>query len=209
MLHQSTYCHGQPYELLIELLNRWYFAEILLLCLFYLLLANYGIARFSPVCYSTMVLQISIRQQWRSIILISSCAGSSLALRSVACVRNVMASASSATHTCAHARLFGSAMSATTAHSREGVWSAEESASQTPTTARSVPSRRRTGMVVPRLSILEAPRLISSTSGRSTGLRRDDWEEGVAGFYWPHVVFCRTDTESRVNHFVFRWNPGV
>ena len=105
-----------------------------------------------------------------------------------------MANASSATHTCAHARLFGSAMSATTAHSREGVWSVE-SASQTPTTARSVPSRRRTRMVVPRLSILEAPRLISSTSGRSMGLRRDDW---VAGFYWPRVVFRRTDTEIRL-----------
>jgi hypothetical protein len=53
-------------------------------------------------------------------------------------------------------------------------------------------------MVVPRLSILEAPRLISSTSGRSMVLRRDDREEGVAGFYWLLVVFCRTDTESRL-----------
>jgi hypothetical protein len=69
----------------------------------------------------TMVFQVKVRQQWRSIILISSCAGSSLASRLVACVRNAMANVSSVTHTCAHVRLSGSAMSAIMVHSREGV----------------------------------------------------------------------------------------
>lgn len=149
---------------------------------------------FLSVCCFTMVSQDKIRQQWRSIILISSCAGSSPASRLVACVRNAMASVSSVTHTCAHVRLSVSAMSATMVHSREGVWSAEESVSQTPTTARSVPSRRRTGMVVPRSSISEVPRQISSTSARSMVLRRDDPEDGaVCGSLWPCVLFYCTE----------------
>ena len=104
-----------------------------------------------------------------------------------------MASVSSVTHMCAHLRLSESVMSATMARSREGVSSAEVLASQMPTTARSVHSRKMTEMAVPRLSILEAPRLISSTSVRSMVLRRDDRDDGFVRLLGPHVSICPPD----------------
>jgi hypothetical protein len=137
--------------------------------------------------HSAMVPQVSIRQPWQSIILISSCAGSSLALLLVVCARNVMASVSSVTRMCAHVRLSESVMSATMVPSRGGVSSVGGSASQMPTTARSALSRKRTEMDVPRLSILEAPRPISSMNERSMVLRRDDQE---VGFVWSISSLC-------------------
>jgi hypothetical protein len=103
-----------------------------------------------------------------------------------------MENVSSVTRMCAHVHLSGSAMSATMVHSREGVLSVEVLAFQTPTTARSVLSRR-TEMDVPRLSILEVPRLISSTSVRSMVLRRDDRDDVFVRFLWPHITLCRAD----------------
>lgn len=94
-----------------------------------------------------------------------------------------MGSASSVTHMCARVRLSVCVMSATMVHSREGVLSAEVLASQTPTTARSVRSRRKIEMDVPRLSTLEVPRLISFTSVRNMVLRRDDWYDGLSGSF--------------------------
>lgn len=146
------------------------------------------------IFHFTLVSQVKVRHQWRSIILISSCAGSSLASRLAAFARNVMASVLSATRTCAHVRLSGSATSAIMVRSREGVWSVEESASQTLTTARSAPSRRRTGTVAPRSWISEAPRRISSMSARSMVLRRDDREDGaVCGSLWLCGLFYGTE----------------
>ncbi len=98
-----------------------------------------------------------------------------------------MASVSSVTRMCAHVRLSESVMSATMVPSRGGVSSVEGSASQMPTTARSALSRKRTEMDVPRLSILEAPRPISSMNERSMVLRRDDQE---VGFVWSISSLC-------------------
>jgi hypothetical protein len=94
-------------------------------------------------------------------------------------VKNAMGSVSSVTRMCVRVRLSGSAMSATTVHSREGVLSAEVLAFQTRTTARNALSRRRTGMGALRLSTLEVPRLISFTSVRNMVLRRDDDQDDV------------------------------
>jgi hypothetical protein len=97
-------------------------------------------------------------------------------------VKNATGSVSSVIHMCGRVRLSGSAMSAITVHSREGVLSAEVLAFQMRTTARNVLSRRRTGMDALRLSTLEVPRLISSTSVRSMVLRRDDWDDVFVRF---------------------------
>jgi hypothetical protein len=146
------------------------------------------------VCCFNMMAQVSTWQLWRSIILILSCAGSSLALLLGACVKNAMGSVSSVTRMCVRVRLSGSAMSATTVHSREGVLSAEVLAFQTRTTARNALSRRRTGMGALRLSTLEVPRLISFTSVRNMVLRRDDDQDDVfVRFLWPHVTLSCWD----------------
>ena len=97
-------------------------------------------------------------------------------------MRNVTASVSSATPMCAHVHLSESVTSATMDHSRGDVSSVEGLASQMPITARSALNKKRTEMDVPRLSILEVQRLISSMNGRSMVSRRDDQEDGSVSF---------------------------
>lgn len=67
-----------------------------------------------------------------------------------------------------------SATSVTMAHTKGDVLSVADQEYQMLTTVRSVLCRRRIVTAVRRLSIWAAPKLISSTSGRNTGSRKDD-----------------------------------
>lgn len=84
-----------------------------------------------------------------------------------------MASAWSAIPTCAPVRWFGSAMNATMVRSKDGASYAEVLESQMLTTAKSVHSRRKIEMVVPRLSISGVRRLICFMNVRSMDSRND------------------------------------
>ncbi|KAL6979079.1 hypothetical protein U1Q18_020745 [Sarracenia purpurea var. burkii] len=65
-------------------------------------------------------------------------------------------------------------MNATTDPSRAAVLSVEEWEFPMLTTAKSAHSRRKIGMVVPKLSIWGVPKLTCSTNGKNTVLRKDD-----------------------------------
>lgn len=85
-----------------------------------------------------------------------------------------MANASSAIPTCARVRWFGFAMNATMVRFKDGVSYAEVLGSQMLTTAKSVHSRRKIEMVVPRLSISGVRRLICSMNVKNMDSRNDD-----------------------------------
>ena len=123
---------------------------------------------------------LSITRTWFSAV-------SSLEWRSAACARNATGSALSATPMSGPRLWSASAMSATMAHIRAGVSSAVVPGLVTPTIARSVRFRRRTGMAVPRLSTWAPVKRICFMSARSMALKRGDPEVCAADAAGGHI----------------------
>ena len=80
---------------------------------------------------------------------------------------------------------------------------------QTPTTARSVPFRRRIATAAQKLSTWAVPRQICSTSGRSTGLKKDKIAFSLlttvcVDRFELQLLICGCVLSSVVNSFNFR-----